>query len=150
MTVFFIGGETGMHQWRHSPNFLIRNVWRYQRGNQKQYIAEVQTTQWPTEINKRASNEQQNTTNKTKDRATRTPIKTRDELRCSERVGRSCSTCGIPRVTLLTFIRYKSAEVTAIWALIAYGYINLTNIATTKAPGNEITNDCTMAWKQKK
>jgi hypothetical protein len=28
---------------------MLRRVWRYQRGNQNQYIEEEQTTQWPTE-----------------------------------------------------------------------------------------------------
>jgi len=41
------------------------------------------------------NNDLQNITQKTKDRATRTP----HDLRCSGRVGSSCSTCGI---TLLT------------------------------------------------
>jgi hypothetical protein len=30
-------------------DFLIRRVWRYQRGNKNQYIEEGQTTQWPKE-----------------------------------------------------------------------------------------------------
>jgi len=28
---------------------MLRRVWRYQRGNQNQYIEEEQTTQWPKE-----------------------------------------------------------------------------------------------------
>jgi len=36
-----------------------------------------------------------NTTQKTKDRATRTLLKTDDELRCSERLCNSCPTCDI-------------------------------------------------------
>ena len=48
---------------------------------------------------KSTTNELQNTTQKTKDRATRTPLKTGDEHRCSGRVGSSCSTCGTCCVT---------------------------------------------------
>ena len=36
----------------------------------------------------------QNITQKTKDRATRTPLKTGDELMCSGKVSSSCSTYG--------------------------------------------------------
>jgi hypothetical protein len=41
-------------------------------------------------------------TYKTKDRVTRTPVKTAGELRCSGRVGSSCSTSGTRRVNLVT------------------------------------------------
>jgi len=41
-------------------------------------------------------------TQKGKDRATRTSLKTGDELRCSGRVSSSRSTCGTRRVALVT------------------------------------------------
>jgi hypothetical protein len=41
-------------------------------------------------------------TYKTKDRVTRTPLKSEGELRCSGRVGSSCSTSDIRRVNLVT------------------------------------------------
>jgi len=41
-------------------------------------------------------------THKTRDRVTRIPLKTEVELRCSGRVGSSCSTSGNRRVNLLT------------------------------------------------
>jgi hypothetical protein len=41
-------------------------------------------------------------THQTKDRVTRTPLKTGVELRCSGRVGSSCSTNGTRRVNLVT------------------------------------------------
>ena len=47
-------------------------------------------------------------TYKTKDRVTRTLLKTGGELRCSGRVGSSCSTSGIHRVNLYS---YKQLEV---------------------------------------
>jgi hypothetical protein len=41
-------------------------------------------------------------TYKTKDRVTRTPLKSEGELRCSGRVGSSCSTSDTRRVNLVT------------------------------------------------
>jgi hypothetical protein len=41
-------------------------------------------------------------TYKTKDRVTRTPLKTGGELRCPGRVGSSCSASGTRRVNLVT------------------------------------------------
>ena len=49
---------------------------------------------------KRTSNDLQNITQKTKNRATRTPPKTGCELRGSGRVSSSCSTCDTRRVTV--------------------------------------------------
>ena len=51
---------------------------------------------------KRTNNDLQNITQKTKDQATRTTIKTGDGRGCSGRVISSFSTCGIRRVTLVT------------------------------------------------
>ena len=53
---------------------------------------------------KRLNNDLQDTIQKSKDRATRTPLRTGDELMCSRSVSRSCSTCGTRRVTLVKFI----------------------------------------------
>ena len=46
---------------------------------------------------KMANNDLQNSTHKTKDRVTRTPLKTGGELRCSGRVGSSSLTSGTRR-----------------------------------------------------
>ena len=51
---------------------------------------------------KRTNNDLQNITHKTKERATRTPLKTGDELRWSRWVSNSCSTGGTRHVTLVT------------------------------------------------
>jgi hypothetical protein len=53
---------------------------------------------------KRKSTKQRSTkhTNKTKNRATRTPLKTGGELGCSGRVSSSCSASGTRRVNLVT------------------------------------------------
>ena len=71
-------------------------------GNQNQYIDEEQTTQW---LKGKVQKDKQRSTKhiyKTKDRVTRTPLKTVGELRCSGRVGSSCSTSGTRCVNLVT------------------------------------------------
>ena len=60
--------------------------------NQNPYI-EGHTTQWPKR--KRTNNHLQHTTQKTKDRATRTPLKTGREFRYFGRVSSCCSSSGI-------------------------------------------------------
>ena len=74
-------------------HFLWR-VWRYQMGNQNPYIEEEQTTQWPKEKGQKDKQRSTKHTYKTKDRVTRTPLKTGGELRSSGRVSSSCSTSG--------------------------------------------------------
>jgi len=64
----------------------LRRVWRYQRGNHKPYIEEEQTTQWPKEKVQKDKQRSKKHTYKTKDRVTRTPLKTVGGLRCSGRV----------------------------------------------------------------
>ena len=53
----------------------IRRVWKYQRGNQNQYIKEEQITQWPKEKAQKDKQRSTKYTYKTKDRVTRTPLK---------------------------------------------------------------------------
>jgi hypothetical protein len=79
-----------------------RRVWRYQRGNQNTYIEEEQTTQWRKEKGQKDKQRSTKYTHKTKDRVTRTPLKTRGELTCSGRVSSSCSTSDTRRVNLVT------------------------------------------------
>ena len=61
-------------------------------GNQNPYIEEEPTTQWPNEKEQKDKQLSTKHTDKTKDRVTRTPLKTGGELRCSERASNSCST----------------------------------------------------------
>ncbi len=95
------------------PLFQVRNlfsyymyiwgVWRYQRGNdQNPYIEKEQTTQWPKDKGQKDKQLSTIHAHKTKDRVTRTPIKTGGELRCSRRVSSSCSTTGTRCVNLVT------------------------------------------------
>jgi hypothetical protein len=49
-------------------------------------MKEGQATQWPTEKDKSTNNDIQNIKQKTKDRATRTPLNAGSELRCSGRL----------------------------------------------------------------
>jgi hypothetical protein len=58
---------------------------------------------WTNWVALTLNNYLQHIIHKIKDRATRTPLKTGGELRCSRRVGRSCSTCGTHRVTLVKY-----------------------------------------------
>ena len=75
---------------------------KIQRGNQNPYIEEEQTTQWPKEKVQKDKQRSTKHIHKTKDRVTRTPLKTGDELRCSEKVSSSCSTSDTRRVNLVT------------------------------------------------
>ena len=94
------------HRWNSNRCMIIRwsfrRVRRYQRCNQKPYIEEEQTTQWPKEKVQKDKQRSTKHTHKTKDRVTRTPLKTEGELRCSGRVNSSCSTSGTRRVNLVT------------------------------------------------
>jgi hypothetical protein len=81
---------------------LLKRVWRYQRGYQNPYIEEEQTIQWPKEKVRKENPRSTKHAYKTKDRVTRTPLKTGCELRCSGRVSSSCSTSGARRVNLVT------------------------------------------------
>ena len=56
-------------------------------SNQNPYIEEKQTAQWPNEKVQKDKQMYTKHTHKTKDRVTRTPLKTGDELWCSGRVG---------------------------------------------------------------
>jgi len=63
------------------------------------------------------SNDQQNSTQKTKDRETQTPLKTGGELRCSGRVDSSCSTRRVtlvPKATLNFQVTKKRVKITKI------------------------------------
>jgi hypothetical protein len=53
----------------------IRRFWRYQRGNQKVYIEELKTTEWPKEKVRKDKQRSTKHTHKTKDRVARTPLK---------------------------------------------------------------------------
>ena len=81
---------------------IVRRVWRYQRGNQNPHIEEEQTTQWSKEKVQKDQQRSTKHTYKTKDRVTRTPLKTGGELRYSGRVSSSCSTSDSRRVNLVT------------------------------------------------
>ena len=63
---------------------------------------EEQTTQWPKEKGQKDKQRSTNHTHKTKDRVTRTPLKTGGELSCFGRVSSCCSTIGTRRVNLIT------------------------------------------------
>jgi hypothetical protein len=91
-------GRKVIYRWANTVGLQIRRAWRYQRSNQNPYIEEEQTTQWPKEKVQKDKQRSTKHTHKTKDRVTRTPLKTWGELRCSGRV----STSGTRRVNLVT------------------------------------------------
>ena len=70
----------------------IRRVWRYQRGDQNSLNKKDRQYNDQNKKDKRTNNDLQNTTQKTKDRATRTKLKTGSKPRCSGRVASCCST----------------------------------------------------------
>ena len=84
-----------------NPRTSLGRVWRYQRGNQNPYIEQEQITQWLKEKVHKDKQRSTKHTYKTKDRVTRTPLKTAGELRCS---GRSCFTIDTRCVPLVTNI----------------------------------------------
>ena len=61
----------------------VRRVWRYQRGNQIPYMEEEQTPYWPKEKVQKDKQRSTKHTYKSKDRVTRTPLKTAGELKSS-------------------------------------------------------------------
>ena len=72
------------------------------KDNQNPYIEEEQTTQWPKENKQKDKQRSTKHTHKTKDRVTRTTLKTGSELGCSGRVTSSSSTSDSRRVNLVT------------------------------------------------
>ena len=63
---------------------------------------EEQTTQWPKEKVQKGKHRSTKHTYKTKDRVTRTPLSTGDELVCSGRVSCTCSTSDTRHANLAT------------------------------------------------
>ena len=94
--------ESFLKYWSKKKSLKIPNG-----GNQKLYIEEEQTIQWPKEKVQKDKQRLTKHTYKTKDRVTRTPLKTGGELRCSGRVSSSCSTSGTCRVNLVTQVKKK-------------------------------------------
>jgi hypothetical protein len=93
---------------------------------------------------KRTNNGLQNIAQKIKDRATRTPLKSGGELVCCGRLGISCSTCGIHRVTLhrndnnevaMLISTFFNANLIAV-CLLSIGNISFIFRATTSSTIN--------------
>jgi len=115
-----------------SHSVVSRRVWRYQRGNQNPYIEEEQITQWPKVKVQNGKQRSTKHTYKTKDRVTRTSLKTRVELRCPRRTRSSCFTYGTHRVTLVTNTMIKhNEERTGLWLRQTYPWSFVSQILTT-------------------
>ena len=95
----------------------IRKLWRYQRRNQKPLIEDGHKIQW-RKGKKTTNSDLPNTTQKTKYRATRTPLKTDSELSWFRMVGSLCSTC----CSCVTFGSYHN-PVLSSW--IIGGFVEL-------------------------
>ena len=72
---------------------------------------------WPKEKVQKDKQRSTKHTYKTKDRVTRTPLKTGGELRCSGRVSSSCSTSGTRRVNLVTNLVLNTIKQTNVFIL---------------------------------
>ena len=91
-------GQSESVYWRRTDNTMAK---RYQRGNQNPYIEEEQTTMAKRKVQKDKQWSTKHTYN-TKDRVTRTTLKTGGELMCSGWVSSSCSTSDTHCVNLVT------------------------------------------------
>jgi hypothetical protein len=83
----------------------------------------------------------QNITQKTKDRVTRTPLKTRGELRCSRRVSSSCSTSDTHHVNLVTnlVIRHEWGK---DWEVLTTSGTYTWSFVTQIFPNGQPSNGC--------
>jgi len=89
----------------YCSSIVFRRIWRYQRE-----VIRIRKSKKDRErndkkkTNKKTNNKQQSIkhTHKTKDRVTRTPLKTWGERRCSGKVGSSCYTSATRRANLVT------------------------------------------------
>ena len=87
-------------QWpkdRRTDDTMVKRQKNRRHNGQK---TEEQTTQWQNEKIQKDKQRFTKQTHKTKDRATRTPLKTGVELRCSGMVSSSCSTSGTRHANL--------------------------------------------------
>ena len=74
---------------------ISKGVIRIRRSKNRQHNGQMKKGQ-------RTNSDLRNTTQKTNDRATQTPLNIGGELRCSGMESSSCPTCGNRRVTLVT------------------------------------------------
>ena len=84
----------------HNPTYLKKSLKIPKGQSESVYRRRTDNTMAKKKVQK---DKQRSTkhTYKTKDRVTRTPVKTGGELRCSERESSSCSTSGTRRVNLV-------------------------------------------------
>jgi LysM repeat protein len=123
----------------------VKKSLKIPKSNQNPYIEEEQTTQWPKEKGQKDKQRSTKHTHKTKDRITRTPLKTGGVLRCSGRVGSSCSTIDTRRVNLVAnpVIRHewgKDREDSNFSGNSAYVLYNCT---TKSCDQQDALNNCT-------
>ena len=92
----------GYYHRRTDNTNLTKKSLKIPKGNHNPYSEEEQKTQWPKQKGQMDKHRSTKHTHKTKDRVTRTQLTIGGKLRCSGRVGSSCSTSGTRRVNLVT------------------------------------------------
>jgi gas vesicle protein len=94
---------------------------RYQRVNQNLYIKEEQTTQWPKEKVQQDKQRSTKHIHKTKDRVTRTPLKTGGEHMIKLAKGQDISQSKVQELTNKQ--TNKQTNTSAFYIFISYAYI---------------------------
>jgi hypothetical protein len=118
------------HWIRYQLQYL-EEVGDTKRGKQNRWI-EGQTTQMSREKGQRTNKDLQNTTQKTNDRATRTPLKNGGELRCPGRIISSWSTSVILVTSFFIFSLYWcrfGINVMTCGVSFSYHWYNCSNTA---------------------
>jgi hypothetical protein len=133
LTVHGFSGVT-VSKWR---------VWRYLG------VIIIRITQWPKEKLQKDKQRSSKHTYKTKDRVTRTPIKTGCELMCTGRVSSSCSTSDTRRVNIVMNLSHewgKDREVfetsgTYSWSFVIHIFFVIFRLVIVLSVGRYTTSD---------
>ena len=125
--------------WRHLVTTCVLIHWKKSLKIPKGKSESVNRRRTDNTMAKRKStnNDQQNTY-KTKDRVTRTPLKTGDDIRCSGRVSSSCSTSDTRRVNLVTYtvISHKRGKDREVFTSGTYPWSFVTQIFHNGQPSH--------------
>jgi hypothetical protein len=89
-------------KWKKDKQYNVQRNGRRTNNTMSKEMEEGQTIQRPKKKAKKTNNDLQNATQKTKDLATRTSLKTGGERRCSGNMNSSCSKCGTRYSTIFT------------------------------------------------
>jgi hypothetical protein len=104
---------------------------------------EGQTTQWPKEKGQKDTQRSTKRTHKTKDRVTRTALKTGGVFRCSERISTSCFTSGTRLIPML-----GGNNIARIFAIILINLPPNVNARTITVTLTVADNDIILEFKK--